>query len=446
MIDLLSVVGPVIFKGGTIADYTIEILSNGGLGTRHLPSGSMVPHVLSKIPVESLTQNVNVRVPSKFAQVASETSSIALQAAQPWLAAANLGVNLLNLGVSAWTAWKVHKMDGKLDRIGVGVERIDGKINEVSHFLGASVLHLDHLIRGNSLLLGTIIENQGQMNHSVALLREEIARGFRSVNETFTSIEATRNAQELEQKMRELLRYYELCTREMEQGRQPPQVDLRRIIDVATVLIAWLDTRVATIPVGGSERLPLLIARSFALRLEFDARNQLDEASTGRTGEFEYLRGVIRDELQALTEGSTVLALATEHRELIEQYIYLSRALNGSATMVEFADGSMVTYYPQNMLTWNDGLERIRVSASHRVDGPAPAQLELKTLEEHHSLQRLMNLPRGATGDDIERDALARALGLSCSDEVSETGMRELLLAAASSLADARARIKSEAK
>lgn len=445
MTEMSTLVGPVLFKGGQAVEYAVEVLKNGGLGTRHLPSGNLVPHVLSKVPAEALKQGVPVAgAPANLMQFASGGASAALQAAQPWLAVANLGVGLLNLGVSAWTAWKVHKMDKKLDGIAVGVERIEGKLDDVGHLLGASMLHLDHLIRGNSLLLGVIIESQGQLGHGLALLREEVAHGFQSVHEALTSTEARREAQELEQQMRSLFRYYELCTREMQAGRQPPTTDLRRIIDVATKLIAWLDTRLATIPVGRPERLPLLVARAFALRLEVEARNQIDEAPDGRSREFEIMQGVIRNELAVLTDGASVLALAEGRRGLVEQYVFLHRALKSRATMVEFADGSVVPFYPQTVLLWDDGLERVRQAASMHDGAPAPSRLELKTLEEHQALQRLTGLPRGATEEDVERDVLARVLGFFDDRQVSEHGLRELLRLGPSAVADAKARIKGE--
>jgi len=60
MSDLSRFVGPVIFNGGQAAEYTVEVLKNGGLGTRHLLTGKMVPHVLAKVPAEALRQGVPV--------------------------------------------------------------------------------------------------------------------------------------------------------------------------------------------------------------------------------------------------------------------------------------------------------------------------------------------------------------------------------------------------
>jgi hypothetical protein len=42
-------VGPLLFNGGDAADYGVEVLKNGGLGTRHIPTGKVVPHVLSNV-------------------------------------------------------------------------------------------------------------------------------------------------------------------------------------------------------------------------------------------------------------------------------------------------------------------------------------------------------------------------------------------------------------
>ncbi len=441
MSDMSSVVGPVIFQGGQAVEYAVEVLKNGGLGTRHLPTGKMVPHVLSKVPADALSQGVPVAgAPGSLVQFAGAGA----QALQVGLSVANLGVGLLNLGVSAWTAWKVHTMDKKLDVLTDGVARVDEKVDRVTHLLGASVLHLDGLIRENSLMLGFIIEHQGHLGQGLALLRQELAQGFRSVHEALSSAEARREAQELEQQMRALFRYYELCSREMQAGRQPPASDLRRIIDVATKLIAWLDTRLGAMQVGRPERLPLLVARAFALRLEVEARDQLDEAPASRDGEFDQLRAVIREELGVLTEGAALFTLAEGRRVLVEQYVYLHRALRGSATMVELGDGRVLPFFPQGVLTWDDGLERVREVVAQHAGPPAPARIELRTLEDHNAWQRLAGLPRGGSDDEIERAELASVLGLPQDDAVSEDGMRELLRLGPGAAADARARIKNE--
>lgn len=442
MFDPSSVVGPVAFRGGSSSDYVVEVLKNGGLGTRQVSTGRMVPHVLAKNPERVLREGLPGASPQQsLVQFASTGAQAALQIG---LSVANLGVGLLNLGVSAWTAWKVHKMDKKLDALSVGMGNVERKVDRIEHLLGASVTHLDGLIRENALMLGFIIEHQAHLGQGLALLRQELAQGFRSVHEALSSAEARREALELERQMRELFRYYALCSKEMQSGRQPPTQDLRRIIDVATSLIAWLDSRLAGTVPGQTERLPLMVARAFALRLEVEARVQLNEAPESREGEFEQLRARIRDELRVMTDGASLFTLAEDRRMLIEQYVYLHRALRGAATMVELGDGRVVPFYPARMLSWDDGLERVRELATQRAEVPAPARLELHTLEEHTSWQRLAGLPRGGSEDEVEREDLVRALGLPREASLPETGLRELLRIGPSATAEGRSRIKNE--
>lgn len=295
-------------------------------------------------------------------------------------------------------------------------------------------------------MLGLLIEHQGQLAQGMALLREELATGFRSVHEALSSAEARREARELEQQMRALYRYHELCTREMLAGRPPPPSDLRRIVDVATHLIAWLDTRLSALPVARPERLPLLVARAFALRLEVEARGLLDEAPGGRDREFEQLRAIVRGELHALTEGATLFTLAEGHRVLIEQYVYLDRAARRSATVVEFGDGALLPFYSQRMVIWDDGLERVRQIVAQRRDAPAPARITLDTLGDHQGWQRLAGLPYGGSDDEIDRAELARILGLPADASLPDDGLRELLRTGAKVAADAWARIEVEVK
>jgi hypothetical protein len=441
--DFSTIVGPVIFRGGQPAEYAVEVLKNGGLGTRHLPTQSIVPHVLSKVSSETLSEGVPVPGGSRLVQLARQSGSQAAQALQVGLQVANLGVGLLNLGVSAWTAWKIHKIDKKIDVLSDGVVRLDGKVDQLRYLLDDSVLHLDGLIRENALMLGFIVEHQAHLEHGLALLRRELAQGFRSVHEALSSAEGRREAQELEHQMRTLFRYYEVCSREMQAGRTPPSADLRQIVDAGTRLVAWLDTRLSALPSGRAERLPLLVARAFALRLETESRDVLGEAPGGRNAEFDRFRALIRQELDAIIEGVPLCALAEGRHALIEQYIYLHRALRGSATMLELGDGHVVPLYPAAMLQWDDGLDRVRELAAVRTGSP-PLRLELRTLEEHNAWRRVAGLPRGASDDEVDRDELARVLGLPIEDCPPEENLRELLRAAPAASAELRARIKNE--
>ena len=441
MSDISTIVGPVLFKGGAAVDYAVETLSNGGLGTRHVPSGKLVPHVLGKGPAEAMAEGL--RVPNSPSPL-MQASQAGAQAMQVGLQVANLGVGLLNLGVSAWTAWKVHKMDKKLDALTTTVTQVDRKLDSVAGLLEASVVHFDGLIRGNALMLGFLIEHQQHLGEGIALLRHELAQGVRSIHEALESADAQREARELEQQMRSLFRYYEVCTRELEAGRQPPAADLRRIVDVASDLIAWLDTRLAAMAVGRVERLPLFVARAFALRLEMEARELLDEAASGRELEYAKLRSAIRTEIHALANNAPLMALAAERSAVIEEYVFLHRALRGSATMLELEDGRTLTMFPQDYLSWDDGLGELRELVAVPAARPAPKRIELETLEEHNGWRRLSGLPRGASDDEVDTSDLVAALGMPSSAQRSEDDLRKMLRDGPDALERALSRINSE--
>jgi hypothetical protein len=441
MLDVMSVLGPTLFNGGVAADYVVVVLKNGGFGTKHLLTGKIVPHVLSKLSPEQLAQGIGIPgSPAPLMQFASA----GMQAAQAGLAAANLGVGLLNLGVSAWTAWKVHKMDKKLDGLVGTVDAIDGKVDRMSSILEHSVSHLDGLIRGNALMLGLIIENQANLGAGLGLLHRQVADGFRSVHDALQSAEARRQSQELEQQMRMLFAYYETCTREMQQGRQPPTADLRRIIDVSTKLVAWLDTRIGAHRPGAPERLPLMVARAFALRLDIEARVLLDEAPGSRAAEIDRFAQMIQHEVEAVMGNRPAYELATDAGELVEQYVFLRRSLRTSATLVEFGDGRSLPYYPESAMTWDDGLGRVR-ELVRRQDTPAAAiQLDLQTLKEHQGWERLAGLPRGTSDDHVDVADVRQALGLPAASPLGPSTLRELLAEAPEAVQSARSKIAKE--
>jgi len=441
MSDLATIVGPVLFEGGRAAEYAVEILKNGGLGTRHLPSGKLVPHVLSKAPADLVAQGLPVPGTSSSLMPLGQ---VAASPVQVGLLAANLGVGLLNLGVSAWTAYKVHKIDKKIDGLTAQVAGVDSKLGRLTGLLEISVVHLDGLIRNNALMLGLLMEHQQQIGHGIDLLRQELAEGVQSLHDALSTGEARREARELEQQMRELFRYYETCTRTIATGGEPSHQDLRRIIEIAAGLIAWIDTRLAAIPVGRGERLPLFVARAFALRLEMDARSQM-EGAAGEEDEYRRLRTSIRDEVNALVEGAPLMALAGSRQALIEEYVFLHRALRGSATVLQLGDGSSVVVFPDDLLRWDDGLQPVRELVALPTAESAPQRIELRTLEEHDGWRRLSGLPRGAAEDEVLKDDLFDAFGLDSGGAgLSESGIRELLREGPDSLEAAVERIKRE--
>lgn len=413
-------ISPVPFKGGSEAEYVVELLKNSGLGTRHIPSNSVVPHVLGEqipIPGESI----------EIMEHATSFMEIGAQALQGGMQAANLGVGLLNLGVSAWTAWKVHAMDKKLDSLGQVAGQIDGKVDAMAGMLEYSVIHLDGLIRNNSLMLGFIIQHQHRLDESISALRLELARGVASVHGAISDSDARREAMELEQQMRSLFRSYQLCSGELQEGRMPPTNDLRKLIETASDLITWLDTRLSTFEKGRAERLPLFIARVTALRMEMDARGLLDDAPSFKTSEYLKMQRLLKDEVHVLLDGASLMQLACERAHIIEQYIFLHRSTRGSATMLELRDGSTRALMPASMCEWDDGLERFRELIECESPDQRVERLELDTLQEHKAWRQLRRLPRGASDDEVDPEELLVALGVDPSKTFSETQLRGLL-------------------
>ncbi|CAN0622759.1 conserved protein of unknown function [Burkholderia multivorans] len=426
-------VGPLLFNGGDAADYCVEVLKNGGLGTRHIPTGKVVPHVLSKVPESVLNQNLPNQVPQ-----------MPMSAGHPYLQIAQLGVSVLNLAVSAWTAWKVHKIDKKVDSILLGVGVVDKKIDGLGEMLGASVEHLDGLIRNNALMLGLVIENQGNIGRGIAVLQQQVAEGFQSVHLALQSAEARAEARELEQQMRLLYKHYQTCAEAMALGDAPPQHDLRRIVDVAAQVIAWLETRIQELNTGSPKRLPLFTAYAIALRLEIESRTLLEDSPGYAQRVFTKLSTEIRRELDVLTHDAQVYALAEERPALISQYVFLNRALKSSATMIEFDDGRMLPYYPSATLEWDDGFDRVREILSHEAGTPTPARIELQTLEDHAAWEKLSNWPSGSTEVEIQTSDLASLLGLPDDRHVAESQMLELLRVGPRAANDARIKIAKE--
>jgi hypothetical protein len=444
MPDFSNIVDPVLFKGGDAAGYAVETLSNGGLGTRHLLTGKILPHVLAKDPAKILTEGLRVpNSPSPLMQVGQAGAG----ALQTGLQVANLGVGLLNLGVSAWTAWKVHKIDKKIDDMGGTLVEMGRKLDSVAVLLDASRVHLEGLIRGNTQMLGFLIEHQQHLGNGIELLRHELAQGVSTILNTLKNEAAKKEAQELEEQMRKLFRYYETCSQELRNGGQPGRKDLRRIVDLANELIAWLDTRLAAMEPGRADRLPLFVARAFALRLEIDARELLDESASIRDSEFAKLRVAIREELNSLTHNAPLMTLASERRAIIGEYVFLHRSLRGNATMVEFEDGRTLAMVPQNYLSWDDGLEDVRCLASapsSQSTKRIPEVFELETLDEHQSWRRLKELPSGVQDDEIKTRELTALLGMSAEVACSERDLRKLLCKAPNSREAALSRIYAE--
>jgi len=294
-----------------------------------------------------------------------------------------------------------------------------------------SVQHLDGLIRTNALMLGFLVDHQQLLHADIVLLQRGMQSGFNSVLDAVESQDARNKAIELEFRMRSVLRYYELCSRELMAGRTAPYADLRQIVDGASQLIAWLDTQINVLPIGHCNRLPLLQARVFALHLEIEARLQLGEAGGARQAEVLKMQKALQQEALALVEDASVYVLAQQRSVLIEQYVMLIRVLNRPVTMVTFANGQVMPFVPKNMLHWDNDLVRAKAllrAENDAIEQACPARIEIRSLAEHRSWAALKK-----SSNDIDRDELLDELGMvewPAAKNLPEKVMRELLVLA----------------
>jgi len=88
-------VAPEPFLGGAITEYAVEQLSNGGLGTRHLPTRKVVPHVLAGVEQAAAVPS-SQGVPGLGGRVSGFLTKLS-----PWVGVLNLGAGLF-AGYQPW--------------------------------------------------------------------------------------------------------------------------------------------------------------------------------------------------------------------------------------------------------------------------------------------------------------------------------------------------------
>lgn len=406
-------VRPKMWLGGSEADYEVFTNPNGGLHTRHLNTNRAIPHVVANTDDAPLSE-----------ELLNTGSQLSSSMPIPGLQVANLAIGVLNLGVSAYTAYRVHKMDKKIDGI--------------SALLSNSVTHLDALIRENALVLGNILENQADLANDIHALRVELREGVTSLHDALHNLEARSEAATLEEQMRLVFQYYETCFVEMKRGGHPSNADLRALIDKANHLIAMLDRRINALAVGDPAKLPFINARAFAVHLELEARTMLNEGVLSRETKIQQMRDVIQTEVLALIERTPLALLATQQHALVEQYLLLDRAIRGSVTLVEFPNGTIQPMLPPGYATWDDNLEPVRKLLQEESLVPTPSTLPLRSLAEHSAWREVKELPRGEVVAEISTEELKTRLGVSEKSQISSNNLRELMLNASKYREDTR--------
>lgn len=456
---------PKMWLGGALSDYRVEMGSGNGLISRHIKSGAAIPHVTSKVSQavfnSTMTSGIKMLLANGKQTTATLSTISAVTAKTATMAKAGVvvssvgaGAALLALGVGVWAAWNIHqtrktvdRIEGKVDALGASVDALHGSVgalHEKTDRLGEMVAlqheQLTHLINYNGALLGVILENQGNLAAGLEQLSEQIDRGFRSVLESLENVEARRQAQELDTQMRTIHHYYSTCTEAIRGGKMPANEDLRAIVDNAVVLQAWLDTRLSEIKPGQADRLPYITAKAFALRQEIDARSLLEHTPEARDRDTSELREIIATEIRTLTTGN-ILDVATQHSVLVENYVYLRRALGRSpSTMVEFEDGQVLPFFATSMLHWDDRLNSLRELAP-AIKAADADEYELNTLAETRAWAALRGSSR--VSRKVSTRDVQHVLGVG-NEGIDEESFRVVLDFAAKDLEEHKLVVKRE--
>lgn len=420
--DVGNLVAPSLFNGGSPQDYVVQIGKAGGLGTRHLLTNKYVPHVVARTgasalktalgspvgPLAPIMSGANLMTNMKTLATAQKALSTAQTALT--VSSVGLGVGVLTLGVAAWGAWNIHqtrktveRTEKKIDHLSKSVDYLHQKTDSIhaqthrlEELLHVQTHHLAELIEYNGAMLGAILDNQGHLAEGIQLLRKQIADGFDNVVRKLDHQDAVREARDLKTRMNTVHEYHRICSACMARNQMPDHDDLKELKNRALELQSWLTTRMDEYPVGSPERLPYTISRAYALRQEIDARTVLDATPFAKGSEVTNLQAIISDEIRALSQAK-LFPLAIDHKEIIDHYIYLRRALGEStSTVVEFQDGTMMPFFSEKAVQWDDQLGPIRKLSSKRTDEDLKSY-PITTLREHESWYKL-------TGQHLKAD------------------------------------------
>jgi uncharacterized protein YoxC len=298
---------PYPFKGGEASEYEVFIGKAGTWCTRHRISKETIQSV------QPVTDMLNV---------------------------ANLGVNILNLGLGVYNTVQLHKVKEKLDR---NHKQIQVCFNNIQKALAVQHRTLELLIC-----------NQNNLAHQMNILRKEMQTGFQNVVEEVKDLEARRRREEFETRTFKLLKSYERFTCIL-----PELSEADQLIERAEDLEAWLRTQLNHIDLGKPERLPLLVALAFSVRAKADAF----EAKGGDYKDFAIkdiglLIDQLRDEACKFCDGRSLYSLGVEMPEILYQYVLLNRSLRKGYRLQNSLTSEV--FFSESEAIWNDEMQELR--------------------------------------------------------------------------------------
>ncbi len=334
---------PYLFKGGNASEYEVFVGKAGTWCTRHI------------------------------------TSKETIQSVQPendMFGIANLGLNILNLGVGIYNAFQLRKVGKKLDQvhddIQTGFDKLEDKLNRSHEYIQSGFDKLeDKLDRNHEYIqscfnsiyhalivqhrtLELLVSNQNNIAKQMDILRKEMHTGFQNVIEEVKDVEARRRREEFETRTFKVLKAYERFTYLL-----PELTEANQLIERAEDLEAWLRSQLNRINLGQPERLPLMVALAFSVRAKADAFEAKEgEYINFAIKEIKLLIDDIRNEVNAFCEGRTLYELGVEMPEIIYQYALLNRSLRKGIEcqkQIEFE-----SLFSENEVTWDDSMQELR--------------------------------------------------------------------------------------
>ena len=342
---------PYHFRGGMSEDYGVGVGPSGTAHTIHRHSRQVI-------------QCVEPRSGDLAGKVAD-----GIQMANV-LGAANLGVNLLNLGVGLHNAHQIGEVRKTLENFDVKIDIIRGDVKQVGAdvrcltcLTAESFARVENVLQSHGVVLGILVDGQVRISERLALLSEEIRAGFADILHSQISVEARAVRRELEARSRTAVLHYRAVRDKLVAESRPSVHELRSVIDSSMVLLGWIDTMVSERELSDPARLPLLALRTAALHMLTDARN-LEDASHGIN---ENLARELADEVSnsayALCNGRTPWDLAHQFAPIVGGYLSLLRGLSTRAEFGVRPDGELVPLLPIAAFRWSDSLDALRETA-----------------------------------------------------------------------------------
>ncbi len=330
-----GVPAPHRFMGGSGADYEVATGPSGTWGTRHLPSGKVI-------------QSVRPGNPG------------APGGGMDLIGLANVGLNLINLGVGVYNAYQLHKVRD-------GLEQVSGEVRAgVSSLRQQIDDHLNGVHRGleaQARMLEILCSSQQGIEDRLDLVRQEMAQGFREMVAVIDDQAAQRRQEEFFERVRALEREYRAFSLFLQnpEAKKELAVAAEGVERSASSLLSWAESQLSRVERGSPARLPLNVACVFATRARGDAlhvrgghwRSVADQ-------EMADLEHRISQEAFQLVDESTLWSIGVSYVDIIAQYAMLLRGIRRGRDIEALGEGRLLPV-PEDAY-WDDGLESLRMA------------------------------------------------------------------------------------